>query len=79
MASASRVHAVPFQRSTLPLFARKYSSKTYEYIQTSQPKPGVGQGELGSPCWAARRPKLTRERSDIQPPQGPQRPLHSAD
>lgn len=37
---------VPFQRSTLPRVARGYSSgsKTYEYIQTSTPKPGVGQG-----------------------------------
>jgi enoyl-CoA hydratase len=34
----------PFQRSTLPRIARAYSSKTYEYIQVSQPKPGVGQG-----------------------------------
>jgi enoyl-CoA hydratase len=36
---------VPFQRFTLPRVARAYSSKTYEYIQVSQPKPGVGQGK----------------------------------
>lgn len=35
---------VAFQRSTLPRVARAYSSTTYEYIQVSQPKPGVGQG-----------------------------------
>ncbi|KGQ10341.1 putative enoyl-CoA hydratase [Beauveria bassiana D1-5] len=39
------VARVPFQASTLPRIARCYSSKTYEYIQTSTPKPGVGQGE----------------------------------
>ncbi|RGP60147.1 enoyl-coa hydratase [Fusarium sporotrichioides] len=40
---------VPFQRSTLPRVARAYSSKTYEYIQVSQPKPGVGQVTLNRP------------------------------
>ena len=38
------VKAVPFRASTLPRAGRSYSSKTYEYIQVSQPKPGVGQG-----------------------------------
>ncbi|KAJ3509293.1 hypothetical protein NM208_g15687 [Fusarium decemcellulare] len=40
---------VPFQRSTLPRIARAYSSQTYEYIQVSQPKPGVGQVTLNRP------------------------------
>ena len=35
---------VPFQRSTLPRVVRAYSSKSYEFIQISSPKPGVGQG-----------------------------------
>ncbi|KAF5559524.1 enoyl hydratase [Fusarium phyllophilum] len=35
---------VAFQKPTLPRVARAYSSGTYEYIQVSQPKPGVGQG-----------------------------------
>ncbi len=39
---------VPFQRSTLPLVVRAYSSKSYEYIQVSTPKPGVGQGAHGT-------------------------------
>lgn len=38
------VARVPFQPSTLPRIVRCYSSQTYEYIQTSTPKPGVGQG-----------------------------------
>lgn len=38
------VARVPFQPSTLPRVVRCYSSKTYEYIQTSTPKPGVAQG-----------------------------------
>lgn len=37
---------VPFQPCTLPRVARAYSSKTYEFIQVSQPKPGVGQGRM---------------------------------
>jgi enoyl-CoA hydratase len=40
---------VPFQPYTLPRFARTFSAKTYEYIQTSQPKPGVGQVTLNRP------------------------------
>ncbi|VUC34242.1 unnamed protein product [Clonostachys rosea] len=40
---------VPFQRSTLPIMARAYSSKSYEFIQISQPKPGVGQVTLNRP------------------------------
>lgn len=40
------VGRVPFQRSTLPRVVRCYSSQTYEYIQVSTPKPGVGQGPL---------------------------------
>jgi enoyl-CoA hydratase len=43
------VRAVPFQPSTLPRVVRSYSSKTYEYIQVSQPKPGVGQVTLNRP------------------------------
>lgn len=43
------VAKVPFQRSTLPRIARAYSSKTYEYIQTSTPAPGVGQVTLNRP------------------------------
>ncbi|KAL2213465.1 enoyl-CoA hydratase/isomerase [Sarocladium strictum] len=43
------VRAVPFQPSTLPRIVRCYSSKTYEYIQVSQPKPGVGQVTLNRP------------------------------
>jgi enoyl-CoA hydratase len=35
---------VAFQPSTLPRLSRSFSSKTYEFIQVSQPKPGVGQG-----------------------------------
>ncbi|KAK7225716.1 hypothetical protein V2G26_013719 [Clonostachys chloroleuca] len=42
-------HRVPFQRSTLPIMARAYSSKSYEFIQISQPKPGVGQVTLNRP------------------------------
>ncbi|CEJ89409.1 Putative Enoyl-CoA hydratase [[Torrubiella] hemipterigena] len=40
---------VPFQPSTLPRIVRCYSSKTYEYIQVSSPKPGVGQVTLNRP------------------------------
>jgi enoyl-CoA hydratase len=40
---------VPFQRSTMPRVVRAYSSKSYEYIQTSQPKPGVAQVTLNRP------------------------------
>ncbi|KAI9166757.1 putative enoyl-CoA hydratase [Paramyrothecium foliicola] len=43
------VSKVPFQPSTLPRFARTFSAKTYEHIQTSQPKPGVGQVTLNRP------------------------------
>lgn len=42
------VAKVPFQRSTLPRIARAYSSKSYEYILTSTPAPGVGQGKYFS-------------------------------
>lgn len=38
-------YRVPFQRSTLPRVVRPFSSKTYEYIQVTQPRPGVSQGE----------------------------------
>ncbi|KHN99528.1 enoyl-CoA hydratase precursor [Metarhizium album ARSEF 1941] len=40
---------VPFQRSTLPRVVRAYSSKSFEYIKTSSPKPGVGQVTLNRP------------------------------
>ncbi|KAK7422396.1 hypothetical protein QQX98_001675 [Neonectria punicea] len=40
---------VPFLPSTLPRLARTYSSKTYEFIQVSQPKPGVSQVMLNRP------------------------------
>ncbi|KAH7170390.1 ClpP/crotonase-like domain-containing protein [Dactylonectria macrodidyma] len=40
---------VPFQPSTLPRLARAYSSNTYEFIQVSQPKPGVSQVTLHRP------------------------------
>ncbi|KAH8737887.1 ClpP/crotonase-like domain-containing protein [Ilyonectria robusta] len=40
---------VPFQALTLPRLARAYSSKTYEFIQVSQPKPGVSQVTLNRP------------------------------
>lgn len=43
---ASRVQAVPFQKATLPQFVRAYSSKNFEYIQVSQPRPGVSQGQF---------------------------------
>lgn len=43
--AASHIRAAPFQKTTLPQFVRAYSSsKSYEYIQISQPRPGVGQG-----------------------------------
>lgn len=47
---------VPFQRSTLPRVVRAYSSKSFEYIQTSTPKPGVGQGTWSprEPAWPGR-------------------------
>ncbi|ROT40180.1 enoyl-CoA hydratase [Sodiomyces alkalinus F11] len=37
------------QASTIPRMARCYSSNSYEYIQVSQPKPGVGQVTLNRP------------------------------
>ncbi|KAL2753803.1 hypothetical protein ACRALDRAFT_1064986 [Sodiomyces alcalophilus JCM 7366] len=37
------------QASTLPRITRSYSSNSYEYIQVSQPKPGVGQVTLNRP------------------------------
>ncbi|KAF7563819.1 hypothetical protein G7046_g289 [Stylonectria norvegica] len=43
------VSRVSFQPYTLPRIARAYSSKTYEYIQVSQPKPGVSQVTLNRP------------------------------
>lgn len=39
------VKRVPFQASTLPRVVRAYSSQSYEYIQVSTPRPGVGQGK----------------------------------
>lgn len=33
------------QAPTLPRLARGFASQQYEFIQVSQPKPGVGQGE----------------------------------
>ncbi|KAH6998657.1 ClpP/crotonase-like domain-containing protein [Ilyonectria sp. MPI-CAGE-AT-0026] len=39
----------PFQALTLPRLARAYSSKIYEFIQVSQPKPGVSQVTLNRP------------------------------
>lgn len=33
------------QAPTLPRLTRGYASGSYEYIQVSNPKPGVGQGE----------------------------------
>ncbi|KAF4121271.1 enoyl-CoA hydratase [Geosmithia morbida] len=48
--AVSRMRAVPFQNSTLPQFVRAYSSsKDYEFIQVSKPKPGVGQVTLNRP------------------------------
>ncbi|KAG6007804.1 hypothetical protein E4U21_005524 [Claviceps maximensis] len=46
---AGRVHVVPFQRATLPRVTRAYSSKSFEFIQVSSPKPGVGQVTLNRP------------------------------
>ncbi|KAH6611020.1 enoyl-CoA hydratase [Trichoderma cornu-damae] len=43
------VAKVPFQRSTLPRIARAFSSKSYEYILTSSPAPGVGQVTFNRP------------------------------
>lgn len=41
-----------FQPSTLPRVVRQYSSSpAYEYIQVSQPKPGVSQGKLSFGCF----------------------------
>lgn len=37
------------QAPTLPRLARNYSSASYEYIQVSQPLPGVGQVTLNRP------------------------------
>lgn len=38
-----------FQRPTLPKLARGFASQQYEFIQVSQPKPGVGQVTLNRP------------------------------
>jgi enoyl-CoA hydratase len=43
------VSRVPFQPYTLPRLARSFTAKSYEHIQTSQPKPGVGQVTLNRP------------------------------
>ncbi|QSZ30918.1 hypothetical protein DSL72_000476 [Monilinia vaccinii-corymbosi] len=38
-----------FTASTLPAFSRAYSDKSYQFIQTSEPRPGVGQITLNRP------------------------------
>ena len=42
--ASAAIRTVPFQKATLPQCVRAYSTRNYEYIQVSQPKPGVGQG-----------------------------------
>ncbi|KAM0195308.1 hypothetical protein ACHAPC_000500 [Botrytis cinerea] len=46
---ALRPLASQFTASTLPAFSRAYSAKSYEFIQTSEPRPGVGQITLNRP------------------------------
>lgn len=43
---ALRPLASQFTASTLPALSRAYSAKSYEFIQTSEPRPGVGQSTL---------------------------------
>ncbi|KAF5879593.1 putative enoyl- hydratase protein [Botrytis fragariae] len=38
-----------FTAPTLPALSRAYSAKSYEFIQTSEPRPGVGQITLNRP------------------------------
>ncbi|KAK6610798.1 enoyl-hydratase [Botrytis cinerea] len=46
---ALRPLASQFTASTLPALSRAYSAKSYEFIQTSEPRPGVGQITLNRP------------------------------
>ncbi|KXJ94519.1 enoyl-CoA hydratase precursor [Microdochium bolleyi] len=46
---ALRPIASRFQPSTLPRVVRPFSSKSFEHIQTSEPKPGVAQVTLNRP------------------------------
>ncbi|TGO10502.1 hypothetical protein BTUL_0133g00090 [Botrytis tulipae] len=46
---ALRPLASRFTASTLPALSRAYSAKSYEFIQTSEPRPGVGQITLNRP------------------------------
>ncbi|KAG4034079.1 hypothetical protein MFRU_003g00550 [Monilinia fructicola] len=44
-----RPFASRFRPSTLPAFSRAYSAKSYEFIQTTEPRPGVGQITFNRP------------------------------
>ncbi|TGO38308.1 hypothetical protein BHYA_0077g00110 [Botrytis hyacinthi] len=46
---ALRPFASRFTAPTLPALSRAYSAKSYEFIQTSEPRPGVGQITLNRP------------------------------
>ncbi|KAF7907577.1 uncharacterized protein EAF01_005163 [Botrytis porri] len=46
---ALRPLASRFTAPTLPALSRAYSAKSYEFIQTSEPRPGVGQITLNRP------------------------------
>jgi enoyl-CoA hydratase len=45
-----RPFASRLQPSTLPRLTRGYASSSYEFIQVTEPKPGVGQGMDHSQC-----------------------------
>ena len=77
-----------FRPSTLPRVTRQFSAsakQNYEFILTSEPRPGVGQGKSFPPLfvWPGNQVSpaqlaLLTLLSDHQPSKGTQCPLHSS-
>ena len=69
------------QPTSLPRLYRPFSasaSRKYEYIQVSEPKPGVGQGDYDVEV-ANISQLLTSTISYIESTKGAQRPVHAID
>lgn len=76
------------QASSLPRVSRSFSasaSRSYDHIEVSEPKPGVGQGgwylDMLPSCTSPQELLLTGRlpfRSDPPPAQGAERPVHAA-
>ena len=71
---AMRPIASRFSKQTLPVI-RSYSASSYEFIETSEPRPGVGQSTSSFSPSSPLQTQLTIP-SNAQPPQSSQRPLH---